>query len=122
MNNYSISFRQAAMLLLDRGRVSLQEIEMLPSVKNREQAIEVVRELKERFQDSDTVCPSNLCLSSEYEDDKIFVSISSGLGDQDTSSSSGDESNRQPVSENLAESIRKRFSPFGGVELEIPPR
>jgi plasmid stability protein len=29
---------------------------------------------------------------------------------------------KQPVEENLAESIRKRFAPFGGVELEIPPR
>jgi plasmid stability protein len=26
------------------------------------------------------------------------------------------------ISENLAEVIRRRFAPFGGVELEIPPR
>jgi plasmid stability protein len=29
---------------------------------------------------------------------------------------------RQPTGQNLAELIRKRFAPLGGVELEIPPR
>ena len=29
---------------------------------------------------------------------------------------------QQPEQENLARSIRSRFSPLGGVELDIPPR
>jgi len=29
---------------------------------------------------------------------------------------------KQPTGQNLAELIRKRFAPLGGVELEIPPR
>lgn len=29
---------------------------------------------------------------------------------------------RRPEKSNLAESIRQRFAPFGGVELEIPKR
>lgn len=27
-----------------------------------------------------------------------------------------------PVQKNLAESIRQRLAPFGGIELELPPR
>ena len=29
---------------------------------------------------------------------------------------------RKPVSQNLANAIRARFAPLGGVELELPPR
>ena len=28
----------------------------------------------------------------------------------------------EPVEINLAEAIRRRFAPFGGVELDLPPR
>lgn len=30
--------------------------------------------------------------------------------------------NREPSATNIAESIRARFAPFGGVELALPPR
>ena len=32
------------------------------------------------------------------------------------------ETPRRPPETNLADAIRRRFAPFGGVELEIPPR
>lgn len=109
-NTSIIPIRLAAALLLKRGEISLRDIRSLPLVDNdKEYALAIANQLSQHY-DIEFIEQDLNQHSSQMED--VFLYVSPKLN----------KSKRQKSSGNLAKSIKDKFSPLGGVELDLPQR
>ena len=121
MNDVStIPIRLAAVLLLNRGEISLREIQSLPFVENDDYALAVANKLAQYFQIEHFERTTD---QPKYEIDDMLRLVQSKVRTIESESEFpiGSETIQRPP-KNLAKSIRKKFAPLGGVNLELPLR
>ena len=109
-NTSIIPIRLAAALLLKRGEISLRDIRSLPLVDNdKDYALAIANQLSQHY-DIEFIEQDLNQNSSQMED--VLLYLSPMLN----------KPKRQNAPENLAKSIIDKFSPLGGVELDLPLR
>ncbi len=110
----SIPTRLAAALILMRGEISLRDIRSLPFVEDNESALEIALKLEQYFEVEHY---ERVRSHSEFQIDNVIRIIEPTVKIQ-----SHRDTAPLPAPENLAKSIREKFAPLGGVELESPAR
>lgn len=114
-----IPIRLAAALLLKRGEISLMEIKALPGVEDDDDYALAVANVLARQYDIEYVERSFTSSNPDSCETLVLKRPAAPTSKRHGLSNSG---MRRNTNENLAESIRKKFEPLGGVELELPPR
>lgn len=121
MEHYpSIPTRLAAALILMRGEISLRDIRSLPFVENNDSALEIALKLEQYF---DVEHYERVRSQSEFQIDNVIRIIEPTEKVQSYRNTAIDGIEEPlPAPENLAKSIREKFAPLGGVELDPPVR
>ena len=118
MDNYlSIPLRLAAALIQKRGEISLREIRSLPLIESDECAFIIANELAQHFKVENferTLSQSGFQIDNSF---RIVKPTIKNRRIQDTTKSEMENLPEAPV--NLAKSIREKFAPLGGVELDL---
>ncbi len=118
--NPTIPFRLAAALLLARGEISLRDIRSLPFVENDDCALEIAYELKHHFEVEHY---ERVCNESDFQIDNVIRIVEpTGKTRRQRVAATDETEFPLPAPENLAKSIREKFAPLGGVELDLDLR
>ena len=109
-DNSLIPIRLAAALLLKRGEISLRDIRSLPIVDNDKDYALAIADQLSQYYEIECIEQNPNHHSSQTED--VFRYVPPKLN----------KTKHQHAPENLAKSIRDKFAPLGGVELDLPLR
>ena len=118
MDNYlSIPMRLAAAFIQKHGEISFREIRSLPLVESDECAIKIANELAQHFE----VANFERAISqSGFQIDNSVRIVKPAIKNRRNPNTTNSEMENLPEAPvNLAKSIRKKFAPLGGVELDL---